>query len=81
MTGRAHGYCCQCNRHRTGRIVGEVEQNSGPGQTIIICDECSVELRKKLHEQRHADLGPSKAVSASTSASDGDPICKWTPAV
>lgn len=55
MSGRARGWCSGCDKDRTGRIVGQVEQNSGPGQTIILCDDCDAALKAKHTALRAAD--------------------------
>ena len=57
MTGRTRGWCSDCDKDRTGRIVGQVEQNSGPGQTIILCDDCDKALKAKHAALRAADSG------------------------
>lgn len=44
---RTRGWCCQCDKDRVGRIAGQVEQNSGPGQVVIICEPCENALRAK----------------------------------
>jgi len=43
-----HGWCSECGKYRLGRIVGTVEQNSGPGRTITICEPCEATLKKRL---------------------------------
>ena len=55
MSGRARGWCSGCEKDRTGRIVGDVSQNSGPGQTVIICDSCDAALKAKHAALRLAD--------------------------
>jgi hypothetical protein len=55
MTTRARGWCSECEKDRTGRIAGDVSQNSGPGQTIIICDGCDKALKEKHARLRQAD--------------------------
>ena len=44
---RARGWCCQCDRDRVGRVVGQVEQNCGPGRVVIICEPCGAALRAR----------------------------------
>ena len=55
MSGRARGWCSGCEKDRTGRIVGDVEQNSGPGAVVIICDPCDAALKAKHAALRQAD--------------------------
>ena len=55
MSGRGRGWCSECEKDRTGRVVGLVEQNSGPGMTVILCDDCDAALRAKHAALRLAD--------------------------
>ena len=55
MTARGRGWCSGCEKDRVGRIVGDVEQNSGPGMTVIICDSCDAALKAKHAALRLAD--------------------------
>jgi hypothetical protein len=38
--GRAYGHCCDCGEAARGRIVGIIDQGSGPGYVVIVCAEC-----------------------------------------
>lgn len=62
MSGRARGWCSDCGRHRAGRIIGDVSQNSGSGQTVILCDECDRALKAKHAGLRAADRGRARRV-------------------
>jgi hypothetical protein len=41
------GHCSDCDQYRDGRIVGDVEQNSGPGRTVVICAPCDARLKAR----------------------------------
>ena len=37
----APGLCCECGDHTDhGRVLGDVDQASGPGWTVLICPTC-----------------------------------------
>ena len=38
---RAAGHCTDCGRYVTrGRVVGSIDQGSGPGYTAVVCATC-----------------------------------------
>ncbi len=42
----APGICCECGEHTDhGRVLGNVDQRSGAGWTVLICPAC--DLRPK----------------------------------
>jgi hypothetical protein len=39
----APGLCCECGEHTDhGRVLGNVDQASGPGWTVLICPVCDL---------------------------------------
>ncbi|MBC3843484.1 hypothetical protein GXW82_34605 [Streptacidiphilus sp. 4-A2] len=41
------GFCCDCGRTTVaGRILGHVDQSSGPGYTVILCPNCDLKPPK-----------------------------------
>ncbi len=66
MTGdqqRAPGYCSDCGRYAPrGRVCGSVDQGSGPGQAVILCDECDQALKDKHAGLRRADRSQTRRV-------------------
>ena len=44
----APGLCCECGEHTDhGRVLGNVDQASGPGWTVIICPACDLKPKPR----------------------------------
>ena len=44
----APGLCCECGEHTDhGRVLGSVDQASGPGWTVLICPSCDLKPKPR----------------------------------
>ena len=52
---RAPGPCCECGEHTDhGRVLGHVDQASGPGWTVLICPVCDLKPKRRPGTRRSA---------------------------
>ena len=47
------GLCCECGEHTDhGRVLGHVDQGSGPGWTVLICPTCDLKPKPRPGTRR-----------------------------
>ncbi|WP_034090649.1 hypothetical protein [Streptacidiphilus albus] len=53
----APGICCECGeRTDHGRVLGDVDQGSGAGWTVLICPPCDLEPKPRPGRGRSRSL-------------------------
>ena len=49
---RASGRCRDCGGSTTGKLVAYIDQSSGPGLVLIVCDPCAADPPKARASER-----------------------------
>jgi hypothetical protein len=57
---KAAGHCNDCGEHTdAGRVLGHVDQGSGPGFTVVQCSRCEMTPpKRRKYQRKRTDSGP-----------------------